>query len=381
MRKAFLVIPAMLATVLTPSISLGAPIEARCFGQEATIVGTNRGDDLTGTAGNDVIVGLRGNDRIDGLEGDDLICGNANWSTGPGERNEWEGLDGGPGDDRLSGGWGADFIYGGEGNDLIRGGQGDDSEYWDDYVYLGGGSLYGGPGADVIRGGPGDDDLQGHDGADFLYGGTGYDQLADSSYRFVGDASLSDHQTIDDDNDSLFGGPDGDRLFTSGGDDYQYGGRGDDGLGFNGPEDYRVEESPLVKDTGDDTYDGGPGIDLVRAAVASTTPVFIDLSAWRASSESLGEDTLLNLENVVGSYHDDTIIGDDGPNRLYGGPNGYDSGRRIPMGNDRLVGRAGDDFLDGLDDTVGSDHFDSVDGGEGNDSCPADADDELISCE
>ena len=90
MRKTFFVIPAVLATIFAPSMSLGAPVEVMCFGEVATIVGTNRGDDLTGTAGNDVIVGLRGNDRIDGLEGDDLICGNANWSTGPGERNEWE---------------------------------------------------------------------------------------------------------------------------------------------------------------------------------------------------------------------------------------------------------------------------------------------------
>jgi len=182
MRKTFLVIPAMLATILAPSTSLGAPVQAMCFGQEATIVGTPRGDRLTGTAGDDVIVGLRGNDWIDGLEGNDLICGNANWSDGGQDRDQWEGLLGGPGDDRISGGWGVDFIQGGEGNDLIRGGRGDDSEDWDDLVYLGGGSLYGGPGADVIRGGPGDDDLQGGgwrhasfgvDAADFLFGGPG----------------------------------------------------------------------------------------------------------------------------------------------------------------------------------------------------------------
>ena len=136
-----------------------------------------------------------------------------------------------------------------------------------------------------------------------------------------------------------------------------------------------------VEDIGDDTYDGGPGRDSVTAARASATPVLFDLSAGRASSVSLGEDTLLNLEIVIGSSHDDTIIGDEGPNWLYGGHNGFRLGRRLPMGNDRLIGRGGDDVLDGLDDTVGTDHYDSIDGGEGNDSCPADADDELVSCE
>jgi hypothetical protein len=39
------------------------------------------------------------------------------------------------------------------------------------------------------------------------------------------------------------------------------------------------------------------------------------------------------------------------------------------MGNDRLVGRGGDDVLDGLDGVVGSEYDDSVDAGEGNDFC------------
>jgi RTX calcium-binding nonapeptide repeat (4 copies) len=37
------------------------------------------------------------------------------------------------------------------------------------------------------------------------------------------------------------------------------------------------------------------------------------------------------------------------------------------MGNDRLVGRGGDDVLEGLDGAVGSEYDDSVDAGEGND--------------
>jgi hypothetical protein len=107
--------------------------------------------------------------------------------------------------------------------------------------------------------------------------------------------------------------------------------------------------------------------------------VFIDLSAGRASSSSLGEDTLLNLESVYGSPFDDPLIGDDGDNRLMGGGYPYTLGR--PMGNDKLVGRDGDDLLEGLDGAVGSEYDDSIDAGEGNDICTVDPDDELISCE
>jgi Ca2+-binding RTX toxin-like protein len=89
--------------------------------------------------------------------------------------------------------------------------------------------------------------------------------------------------------------------------------------------------------------------------------VFIDLSAGRASSSSLGEDTLLNLESVYGSPFDDPLIGDDGDNRLMGGGYPYTLGR--PMGNDKLVGRDGDDLLEGLDGAVGSEYDDSIDAG------------------
>ncbi len=56
-----------------------------CYGQPATIIGTEGADLLRGTSGDDVIVGLGGDDTIFGGDGNDLICG-------------------GDGDDRLYGG-------------------------------------------------------------------------------------------------------------------------------------------------------------------------------------------------------------------------------------------------------------------------------------
>lgn len=56
-----------------------------CFGERATIVGTDRPDRLDGTDGPEVIVGRRGKDYISGKGGNDLICG------GPGGRDTGSG--------------------------------------------------------------------------------------------------------------------------------------------------------------------------------------------------------------------------------------------------------------------------------------------------
>jgi Ca2+-binding RTX toxin-like protein len=76
-----------------------APVSASaatdtCFGQPATILGTDAAETLTGTTGADVIIGLRGNDTITGLGGDDVLCGGKGADV----------LAGGKGDDKLSGG-------------------------------------------------------------------------------------------------------------------------------------------------------------------------------------------------------------------------------------------------------------------------------------
>jgi hypothetical protein len=122
--------------VSLPSAAGGATSRPTCFGQRATIVGTNGNDTLVGTKHRDVIVGLRGKDRIFGRGGDDLLCGGA-------------------GADEIRGGGGADRIDGGKGDDQIRGGKG----------------------ADSLQGGPGNDHLWGQAGRDSLSGGSGDDWL------------------------------------------------------------------------------------------------------------------------------------------------------------------------------------------------------------
>jgi Ca2+-binding RTX toxin-like protein len=131
--KGIVILLASMGT-LAPIASLEAKTVPRCFGREATIVGTRGDDRLVGTNGPDVIVGRRGVDEIRGRGGNDLICGNSSRvPTLKGDELELgDELYGGPGNDSLNGGRGYDGLRGGWGNDLLTngviqsGGAGDD---------------------------------------------------------------------------------------------------------------------------------------------------------------------------------------------------------------------------------------------------------------
>lgn len=94
----------------------------KCFGREATIVGTRRGDDLSSTEFPDVIHG-RGSG--DGLRGGEYMCG----ARGA------DRITGYSGSQRLSGGPGADYLYGGEGYDVCYGGPGTDEALFCEETY------------------------------------------------------------------------------------------------------------------------------------------------------------------------------------------------------------------------------------------------------
>ena len=150
--------------------------------------------------------------------------------------------------------------------------------------------------------------IQGTSGADYL---VGRDDLADT---IMGNAG----------NDILIGGGGNDRLEGGAGDDTLKGG------------------------TGNDTLDGGSGNDTLNGVSGN-------------ANDGLGNDTLVNIENLVGSAYADRLTGDGLANRLDGG-----------AGNDTLNGGAGADILiggDGSDiyyvDSVGDSVVELAD--EGND--------------
>ena len=84
---------------------------------------------------------------------------------------------------------------------------------------------------------------------------------------------------------------------------------------------------------GDDTIDGGPGTDTVHMLGAATGAT-VNLGAGVAMGD--GSDTLVAIENAVGSAGNDNLIGDGGPNVLDG-----------QFGDDRLVGGGDADTLTG----------------------------------
>jgi len=123
------------------------------------------------------------------------------------------------------------------------------------------------------------------------------------------------------------GTPEDDSITGTAGNDALTGGLGNDSLSGLAGDD------TLTGSAGDDTLDGGVGID--RAFYKDATgPVTVNLALGTASGAGVGSDTLISIENVVGSSFDDTLIGDDNNNTL-----------NVILGNDTLTGGAGVDFF------------------------------------
>ncbi len=297
------------------------------------------------------VYGLKGNwlierntvieDAVAGW-GDDLLIGN-------GVANR---LEGGAGDDVLVGGAGADTLVGSAGADTFvytvtadspvagtdrildfSGSEGEGDRL--DFSALGGGVTFIGEAAfsDVAgevrytRRGAGtssdaDDvtyvavDVDGDGAADLKVTLVGLQRLtradlvlADAGAPAVGDDAVVVTGTAADD-----------VLTGTSGDETLRGLAGDDVLDGRG---------------GADTLDGGAGKDVASYAV-SAAGVQVDLATGRATGGPAEGDTLSDIENLIGSAHDDALRGDDNANRLWGG-----------AGDDVLDGRAGADVLAG----------------------------------
>lgn len=319
-------------------------------------------------SGDDSIDGGDGNDTILGGLGDDTINSGANSVGG----SDADSVDGGAGNDSIFGGDSSDTILGGIGDDIIDGGFSTDNmdggagndtvsyeqafgggEAVDLDLAAGTGDLYradgsfiaqetvtgfenaiGGADNDTISGTVGDNLLDGADGNDSIVGGDGRDTL-------LGGAG---NDTID----SFFGNSGGgfesggggvnnaDSVNAGAGDDYIQGGFGEG-----------------------ETIDGGSDNDTLSFhSVGTGTPLNIDLEDTDGTNYNLGvgsgsSGNVTNVENIIGTFGDDTIRGDSEDNLLDGG---------LGTGDDILEGRAGNDTL------LGNDGNDTLDGGSGNDT-------------
>lgn len=209
--------------------------------------------------------------------------------------------------------------------------------------------IAGSPSADIIDALGGDDTVIGREGDDVIYGRSGNDRLVGGD----GDDIIFGHEG----NDQIFAGAGNDVVFGGAGDDLIHGDIGNDVLwGEDGDDTFIAAEND-----GNDVIDGGDGSDTYSAADTSTS-IRVDLAAFSSSGQSTGNDTLISIENVVGSTGNDQIVGNDDSNTI----DGF-------SGNDIVEGRGGADTLSGGN---GNDTFvatiddgdDGIFGGDGVDT-------------
>ena len=309
-----------------------------------------------GTAGNDTLLaqyaygdlidGLAGDDIITGLDFGDVLLGNSGRDTLIGMGGN-DTLDGGAGADRLYGGAGDDELhpdFGVIGNDLVDGGDGIDTvDYSTAPVTTRGVTVNLGLTKAQDTRGAGKDTILNVENAIGTF-------LADT----ITGTALSNVLTGFNGSDTLSGLDGHDQLFGGAGNDRLLGGLGNDMMIADGDA------------TGNDYADGGAGIDTIdymRSAVTSGVTVNLNLTTAQ-NTGAAGLDTILNVEQVIGSRFADTIIGNAGDNWLQGNQGGDTiSGG---AGNDTLFAGAGDfGTINSLDGGTGNDR---LSGGSGNDT-------------
>jgi Ca2+-binding RTX toxin-like protein len=198
-----------------------------------------------------------------------------------------------------------------------------------------------------VSGGAGDDHITSCDGCETSVAGNGGDDTISASGWWIEGGPGADVITGGTGEDQLFGGPGNDTITGGAEDDWIHPG------------------------LGDDVVEGGAGHDAVWFQYWQTT---VDVSLRAGTATGQGDDTLLGLEAVYGTYKADRLIGNARNNFLNGG-GGRDvliGGRGDDVlvhgsklfggpGNDRLQGEDGDDLL------VGGLGHDRLLGGKGND--------------
>ena len=311
------------------------------------------GSIIVGNADDETLDGGAGGNTIFGLGGDDLIIGGRDSLASRDINNTIAIADL---EDQTESDDGNDALYGGAGDDTINGGAGDDT----------------------LDGGAGDDVLRGQAGIDVFRGGAGVDTVdfsQESPFQLLvnlerniangGTASGDSFDSIEnligsnDRIDRFVGNAAANHFIGQGGGDYFNGRAGDDILDGGNDGDILYGEGgndTIVGGSGQDYLDGGAGIDTADYS-GSSDAVMVDLANGTARGGDadgpvqivgrgtvVRHDIIANIENVVGSFHDDQLIGNDQANELSGG-SGADT-LTGGQGADTLRGGAGRDTAD-----------------------------------
>jgi Ca2+-binding RTX toxin-like protein len=296
-------------------------------------------------------------------------------------------IDGGPGNDRIVGGGGSDQLRGGQGSDTCIGGPVREScgrerePHGSAYVRLDP-SPEGGGGLQIV-GGTGSDKLTvAYEGGSFVvdaasplaggegctYGNPGRTRVSckaeparwlmadlgpgNDSLEVEGSLAAVDFVRVNggDGDDTIRGGPEEDLLESGPGADHVYGEGGSDGVigGLPGPTYlYGGPGGDLLAAGGGcagGALVGGPGRDDASFAETQAHPgtLYISLAAGWAWIDAIKGCHKVRLdrsdEDIEGSFDNDVLIGDSGPNLLLGQP-----------GVDSFSGRGGEDTIDAAD--------------------------------
>lgn len=317
-----------------------------------TLTADSLGDTLDGNAGNDVLTGGAGNDTLNGGRGDDVFMvgqggvDHIDGGVGAGTDTEnfsqsasavWAQLDSAdssagprwtlPADPNATGHawttsddslWEAN--YSGHFQGIVQSINVENiigSQFSD--------ILEGDSGNNILVGGLGDDELYGMGGADTYIGGT---SAHSSSYGIGGDDLVGywyagSAVTVDLENDS--------RNTGEAADDRFYGIEGLGGSFYDDALHGTTGNNVLMGEAGADILDGREGEDTAsyRWAIEGVTA---NLARPELNTGDAKGDTYISIEDLQGSYFNDTLTGNTGNNRIEG-----------LNGQDTLTGGGGND--------------------------------------
>jgi len=379
----------------------------------SSISGTDGGDTLQGSTQADLILGNAGDDTIAGGHGNDFLSGGAGsdtyvWSVGDGadtisDAGEADDIDTlvlhGVQSDQvtlISNVGSTDIIVDVGGQQItLRDQQSGDTARALERIVFDDGTVWTAPdissrltivgtdNTDYIYGSGTDDHIFSRGASDTIFerggsghstidGGGDYDRvvfqnvatsilvnlaLGTASGPGIATTMLTSIEAVETDagDDTLIGADGGNVLLAGDGNDLVEGGAGDDILDGGAGNDV------LAGGAGNNYLYGGDGIDTASYASA-IAGVTVNLAVPTAQNTGgAGTDTLIGVENLIGSSYNDVLTGDGGDNALAGG--GGDDTLDGGGGADTLSGGAGHDTFTFLA-SFGNDVITDFDTGE-----------------